>query len=137
MVTFGSPNDPFTEHFYVLKKFIIDQRNKGHSPFIFIGIPPRIPPPKYPNPIKTVLQYSQMLDDGQAQTQADLARLLGISRAKVTQMLNVLKLAEEIQDSVEGDRMALGQPDSASLFFIPERIGFYYAVLSLRPNLPK
>ena len=46
--------------------------------------------------MKTALQYQQMLDEGQAQSQADLARLLGVSRAKITQVMNLLKLDEEI-----------------------------------------
>ncbi|MCK5036684.1 MAG: hypothetical protein KAS73_12395 [Candidatus Sabulitectum sp.] len=35
-------------------------------------------------------------------TKADLARKLGISRARVTQMLNLLKLPEELAEEVEG-----------------------------------
>ena len=50
--------------------------------------------------MKTALQYQQMLDEGQAQSQADLARLLGVSRAKITQVMNLLKLDEEIQDFI-------------------------------------
>ena len=41
----------------------------------------------YPNPLKIALQYKEMLDLGQAESQADLARILGVSRAKVTQMI--------------------------------------------------
>ena len=35
-----------------------------------------------------------------ATSQADLARILGVSRAKVTQMMNLLKLDEEVQEFV-------------------------------------
>lgn len=35
-------------------------------------------------------------------TKAELARKLGISRARVTQMLNLLKLPGELIDEVEG-----------------------------------
>jgi len=34
-------------------------------------------------------------------TKADLARKLGISRARVTQLLNPLKLPEELKDKIE------------------------------------
>lgn len=54
-------------------------------------------PKWYPNPIKVALKYKEMLDLGQAESQADLARILGVTRAKVTQMLNLLKLDDEIQ----------------------------------------
>ena len=50
----------------------------------------------YPNPVKVALKYKEMLNQGQADAQADLSRILGVSRAKVTQMLNLLKLDEEI-----------------------------------------
>ena len=43
-----------------------------------------------------------MLDLGQAESQADLARILGVSRAKVTQMMNLLELDEEIQEFILG-----------------------------------
>ena len=37
-----------------------------------------------------------MLEQGLVQSQADLARRLGVSRAKITQTLNLLKLDTEI-----------------------------------------
>ncbi|MCK5133891.1 MAG: hypothetical protein KAR40_17285 [Candidatus Sabulitectum sp.] len=36
------------------------------------------------------------------QTKADLARKLGISRARVTQLMNLLKLPEELKEEIEG-----------------------------------
>jgi len=59
-------------------------------------------PKTYTNPIKTALHYHTMLEQGLVQSQADLARHLGISRAKVTQMLNLLKLDEKIQEFILG-----------------------------------
>jgi len=38
------------------------------------------------------------LESGLVESQADLAVLLGVSRAQVAQMLNLLKLDEEIQE---------------------------------------
>lgn len=40
------------------------------------------------------------MDSGEAKTQADLARKLGVSRAKVTQMLNLFKLDQEILEFI-------------------------------------
>lgn len=71
---------------------------------ISVGSGPENPssdsPKTYPNPLKEARRYKQLLDEGQATSQADLARSLGVSRAKVTQMLNLLKLDEEIQEFV-------------------------------------
>ena len=44
------------------------------------------------------MKYKAYLDSGEATSQADLARKLGVSRAKVTQMLNLLKLDVGIRD---------------------------------------
>ena len=43
-----------------------------------------------------------MLDSGQARSQADIARIHSVSRAKVTQMMNLLKLDQEIRDYIVG-----------------------------------
>jgi len=48
-----------------------------------------------------------MIDNGQVKNQSDLARKLGISRARVTQILNLLRLDNNIIDNLEqiGDPM--------------------------------
>jgi len=48
-----------------------------------------------------------MIDSGEAKNQAVLAKLKGISRARVTQILNLLKLDKDIIDYLEqiGDPM--------------------------------
>jgi len=48
-----------------------------------------------------------MLDSGEVKNQAELARIKGISRARVTQILNLLKLDKSIIDHLEqiGDPM--------------------------------
>jgi len=48
-----------------------------------------------------------MIDTGQVKTQAELARIKGSSRARVTQILNLLKLDKSIIDHLEkiGDPM--------------------------------
>jgi len=48
-----------------------------------------------------------MLDSGEAKTQAELARIKGISRARVTQIINLLRLDKSIIDNLEqiGDPM--------------------------------
>jgi len=48
-----------------------------------------------------------MINLGEAKNQAELARIKGISRARVTQILNLLKLDKKIIDNLEqiGDPM--------------------------------
>lgn len=74
----------------------------NRSPVFHIGTLEPTGPKTYTNPVKIALHYQTMLEQGLAQSQADLASLLGVSRAKVTQMLNLLKLDEEIQEFILG-----------------------------------
>jgi len=61
----------------------------------------------YRNPIYLARKYKRMIDNGQVKNQSGLARKLGISRARVTQILNLLKLDKSIIDNLEqiGDPM--------------------------------
>ena len=61
----------------------------------------------YRNPIYLAREYKQMIDIGQVKNQSDLARKLGISRARVTQILNLLKLDKSMITNLEqiGDPM--------------------------------
>ena len=52
--------------------------------------------------MKLAVHYNEILESGIIASRADLARHLGISRAKITQILNLLKLAPEIQNSIAG-----------------------------------
>jgi hypothetical protein len=51
-------------------------------------------------------EWKEALDRGEYASQADLARKREISRARVTQILNLLKLDPEVQEVVVG----LGDP---------------------------
>jgi hypothetical protein len=91
----GSPDcnidRTFTSTFYSPKK--VTNANKI----------PRI----YRNSIYLAKEYKKMLDSGEAKTQAKLARIKGISRARVTQILNLLKLDKSIINKLKqiGDPM--------------------------------
>ena len=89
---------PFSEPLFVWDEFDVFQLFMNKAPVFDIGALEPSGPKIYPNPIKIALQYQQMLDEGIASSQAELARILGVSRAKVTQMLNLLKLDEGIQE---------------------------------------
>ncbi|MBN2394972.1 MAG: hypothetical protein JXC36_00745 [Candidatus Atribacteria bacterium] len=60
----------------------------------------------YRNPIYLAREYKKMLDSGEVKNQAELARIKGISRARVTQILNLLKLDSLIIQELE----KLGDP---------------------------
>jgi hypothetical protein len=55
----------------------------------------------YRNPINLAKEYKKMIDTGEAKNKAELARIKGISRARVTQILNLLKLDKNIIDNLE------------------------------------
>jgi len=62
----------------------------------------------YRNPIYLSKEYKQMIDNGQVKNQSDLARKLGISKVRIHQILNLLKLdsllvqeLEKLGDSLE------------------------------------
>jgi diketogulonate reductase-like aldo/keto reductase len=54
----------------------------------------------YRNPIFLAQEWKKMLESGEYASQSDLARKVGVSRARVNQMLRLLKLPREIQYSV-------------------------------------
>lgn len=63
------------------------------------------------NPIKQALTMRQLLGSPGIGSKADIARHLGVSRTRVTQTLNLLKLAPEIQEHI------LALPDEEAAFF--------------------
>lgn len=68
------------------------------------------------NPVRQAFILKDLLEQGTCNTQADLAKYLGMSRARVTQTLNLLKLAPEILDAL------LNLPDSQSRHFSERRL---------------
>jgi biotin operon repressor len=61
---------------------------------------------QYRNPILLARQWQKDLIEGKFISQADLSRKVGVSRARVTQVLNLLKLPGEIIEKV----CAMGDP---------------------------
>ncbi len=68
---------------------------------------PSNPKKTYRNPINLAREYKEMIDKGKVKNQAELAKTKGISRARVTQILNLLKLNKTIIENLEqiGDPM--------------------------------
>ena len=54
-----------------------------------------------PNPITIALKYQQMYEDADYQTMEKVGQQLGVSRVRVHQMLNLLKLDQRIIDFIK------------------------------------
>ena len=93
--------------------------------FYFQATVKKSPTPKktYRNTIYLAREYKEIIDSGKVKNQAELARIKGISRARVTQILNLLKLDSLIIQELE----KLGDPLKSRI--ITERI--------LRPHANK
>ena len=69
------------------------------------GPPPVTPPPKGRVPrisrlMALAIRFDRLIKDGEIEDQADLARLGSVSRARVTQIMNLLLLAPDIQEAL-------------------------------------
>ena len=85
----------------VWDKFHVYQGHRQNTPFIQIGKrrkPRRITPRKEANAIKQALAYRELLDNEEANSQGELARLSGIPRTTISAYLRLLNLDGEIQD---------------------------------------
>ncbi len=60
----------------------------------------------YRNPVYLAQEWQKALSNGDCSCPADLARKLGVSRARVTQVLRLLKLSPEVLKAIAG----LGDP---------------------------
>ena len=69
------------------------------------------PSRRYRNPLILAHEWQKALEDGDYASPAALARKLGFSRARVTQVLHLLSLTPEVQQQL----MALGDPLSSPL----------------------
>jgi hypothetical protein len=59
------------------------------------------------------IHFEELLASGRIQSQGELARIGHVSRARVTQILNLLNLAPEIQEELLLPDTAFDQLDSA------------------------
>jgi hypothetical protein len=100
------------------------------SPIEPAGTEPGAPPIKAPRPViipvKQALILKNFLEQGTFNTQADLTERLGMSRARVTQTLNLLKLAPEILDAL------LNLPDNQVHLFSERRLRLITQISSPR-----
>ena len=63
--------------------------------------PPREPKtPRVVEHLRKAIEWRRQLDAGEVRNQADIARREGITRAQVTQVMGMLRLAPEIQEHI-------------------------------------
>ena len=63
--------------------------------------PPVVPERVYTSPLLEARRYANIIQsDPFVKTQADLAREMGVSRVRITQVMSLLRLAPEIQDQL-------------------------------------
>lgn len=80
---------------------------------IYTIAPPNKPEKAMPaSPVALALAFQQMLEDGEVNNQSHLARKVGLTRARVTQILNLLKLP----DSVIRNLCSISEPKKIALF---------------------
>lgn len=91
-------------------------RQAGVSPNMVKKNPPKTPKePRIKELLLQALKWKHLLDTGQVASQADIARLEGITRGRVTQIMSLLQLSPTIQ------RRILEMPKSARRPHITER----------------
>ena len=76
--------------------------------------PPSPPPERIPRVARVLAlahHWRGLIQSGAVRDQADLARLVGVSRARVTQVLNLLWLAPEIQEALLVGSHEVGHAD--------------------------
>ncbi len=70
---------------------------------------------QYRNPIYLAREWRRLLDSGKYSSPASLSRHLQVSRARVTQIMNLLQLSPEAKDMIS----SLGDP--VNTHFVSER----------------
>lgn len=85
------------------RKFHIATGRTGHR-VVRDTAPPAPPPagriPRISRLMALAIRFEQLIRDGVVKDQADLARLAQITRARVTQIMDLLLLAPEIQEEI-------------------------------------
>jgi hypothetical protein len=64
--------------------------------------PNKIRKSQYRNPIFLAREWQKGLSEGKYSSRADLSRKMGVSRARVTQILILLKLPQDVIETLKG-----------------------------------
>jgi DNA-directed RNA polymerase sigma subunit (sigma70/sigma32) len=96
------------------QEFDIHKEIKDRRTCIKIGKPPVEKKKIYENPLMEAKRCQNLLNDPLINNQSDIARDLGITRARVSHIMSLLKLAPEIQKTL------LGFKDQKMIRFLSE-----------------
>lgn len=73
----------------------------GHITTLRVGIPPESERRAYVSPLAEARRYQALLEnDPRIETMTDVAREMGVSKARVAQAFGLLKLAPEVQNAL-------------------------------------
>ena len=105
LATHCTANDPtWWQIFRVYQTIDKHPTRRGHAGrrIVFQWTPPPVVPERvYISPLLEARRYAAILErDPFVKTQADLAREMGVSRVRITQVMSLLRLAPEIQDQL-------------------------------------
>jgi DNA-directed RNA polymerase sigma subunit (sigma70/sigma32) len=84
------------------QEFDIYKEIKNRRTYIKIGKLPVEKEKIYESPLAEAKRYQNLLNDPLINNQSDIARDLGITRARVSQVMSLLRLAPEIQKTLLG-----------------------------------
>ena len=104
------------------QEFDIYKERKDRRTYIKIGKPPIEKEKIYESPLIEAKRYQNLLNDPLINNQSDIARDLGITRARVSQVMSLLKLTPEIQKTLLG--------------FTDQKMIKFFSEYRLRPLLP-
>ena len=82
------------------------RRGRGSRKVIEEGPPPEVKPiplgsiPRISRLMALAIRFDHLINSGEVTDQADLARLGHVSRARITQIMNLLQLAPDIQEDI-------------------------------------
>lgn len=82
---------------------------EGEAPKPSAGEPGRVP--RVARLLALAHRYAALVESGEVRDYADIARLAGVSRARVTQIVNLLQLAPDIQEAILDLPRTLGGAD--------------------------
>lgn len=104
---------------------IAARSRSGTGYLVLSAVPPGRGTPKQPRESKTprvvqllrkAIEWKSLLESGKVASQAEIARQEGVTRARVTQVMRMLRLAPEIQEQI------LAMPDGVRRPPISERM---------------
>lgn len=79
-------------------------RGRNSRKVIQEGLPPEVPPtgnvPRISRLMALAIRFDKLIVSGEIEDRAELARLGHVSRARVTQIMNLLHLAPDIQEAI-------------------------------------